>query len=354
MWVIIGGMRMIEERSLSNIKQAEDLIRKCGLSLNYDVDYTVGIYSDDELIATGSLFGDMIQMVAVSPDHQGEDLSSIVITHLIKHAIEIKKSGVHLFTKPDNVKLFLPLGFNIVAVAKPYAALLEWGSPGINEYCREIKKYACETDGSVSAIVMNCNPFTLGHRYLIETAASESNKVFIFVVEEDSSEFPFEVRYRLICEGVADLPNVTVIPGGRYVVSSLTFPSYFTKEVDHAKAQTAIDVEIFLKHIAPALGITKRYIGTEPFSPVTNVYNQTMKERLIPAGINVMELPRIEKAGLAVSASRVRALLSQGNIEAVKELVPESTYKYLTSKDALPVIDKIKTTYSDLVQTNER
>jgi len=345
---------MIEERSLSNIRKAEDLIRRCGLSVNYNVDYTVGIYSNDELVATGSLSDDMIQMIAVSPDHQGEDLASIVVTHLIKHAIEIKKSSVHLFTKPDNVKLFLPLGFNIVAIAKPYAALLEWGRPGINEYCNNIKKHACKTHGSVSAIVMNCNPFTLGHRYLIETAASESDKVFVIVVEEDLSVFPFEVRYRLICEGVSDLPNVTVISGGRYVVSSLTFPSYFTKEVDHAKAQTAIDVEIFIKHIAPTLGITKRYIGTEPFSQVTKVYNQTMKERLIPAGINVIELPRIEKAGLAISASRVRTLLSQGNIGAVKELVPESTYKYLTSKDALPVIDKIKTTYTDFVQANEK
>jgi len=333
---------MIEERRLSNVKQAEDLIITCGLSVNYNVDYTVGIFYDDELVATGSLFGDMIQMMAVSPDHQGEDLSAVVITHLIKHALETGKNNLHLFTMPEKMNMFVPLGFSVVAVAKPYAALLEWGRPGISEYCRDIKAQAGEICGSASAIVMNCNPFTLGHRYLIETAAAKNSRVFILAVQEDISVFPFDVRYRLICEGTAHLPNVTVIPGGRYVVSSLTFPSYFTKDTQLANAHCAIDVEIFLKHIVPTLGITKRYIGTEPFSPVTEIYNKTMKERLVPAGIEVVELPRIEKSGAAISASRVRALLTVGNMEAVKELVPMTTYNYLASEAAIPVLSKLR------------
>ncbi len=188
---------------------------------------------------------------------------------------------------------------------------------------------------------MNCNPFTLGHRYLIEKAAAQSGKVYILAVQEDVSVFPFDVRYRLICEGTGDLPNVKVIPGGRYVVSSLTFPSYFTKDTQYANANAAIDVELFLKHLVPTLGISRRYIGTEPFSPVTEIYNRTMKERLIPAGIEVLELPRIEKSGSAISASRVRELLSQGNMSAVKELVPITTYNYLTSEAAAPILKKL-------------
>ena len=332
---------MIEERSLSSVKQAEELIRSCGLSINNNVDYSVGIFNDDELIATGSLFGDMIQMMAVSPDHQGEDLAAIVITHLIKYAHGMKKNNLYLFTKPEKINMFVPLGFRVVAIARPYAALLEWGS-GIDEYCRSIKVKAGDTKGNASAIIMNCNPFTLGHRYLIETAAAQNNKVYVLVVQEDLSVFPFDVRFRLICQGTSHLPNVMVIPGGRYVVSSLTFPSYFTKDMQLANAHSAIDVEIFLKHIVPTLGITRRYIGTEPFSPVTYIYNMTMKERLIPAGIEVLELPRIEKSGMAISASRVRALLSQGNIAAVSELVPMTTYNYLTSEAAIPILNKLK------------
>lgn len=333
---------MVKERRLPNIKHAEDLIRSCGLSINYNVDYTVGIFYDDKLVATGSLFGDMIQMMAVSPDYQGEDLSSIVITHLIKHAIEMGKYNLYLFTRPEKINMFVPLGFAVVAVAKPHAALLEWGQPGIKEYCRDIKTQTGDIVGNASAIVMNCNPFTLGHRYLIETAAAQSSRVFVFAVQEDLSVFPFDVRYRLICEGTAHLPNVTVIPGGRYIVSSLTFPSYFTKDTQLANAHCAIDVEIFLKHIVPALDITRRYIGTEPFSPVTEIYNKAMKKRLIPAGIEVVELARMEKSGTAVSASRVRRLLSQGNMAAVKELVPKTTYDYIKSEAAIPILNKLK------------
>lgn len=332
---------MLEERSLSGIEEAEVLLRRCGLSVNNKVDYTVGIFDEDELIATGSLAGDMIQMLAVSPERQGEDLSAAVVTHLIKHALSLSKKNLHLFTKTENINMFIPLGFSIVAVARPYAALLEWGRPGIEEYCSMLKAQAEGLSGNASAIVMNCNPFTLGHQYLIETAAAQSGRVFVLAVQEDLSVFPFDVRYRLIREGTAHLPNVRVIPGGRYVVSSLTFPSYFTRDTQLANAHCAIDVAVFIRHIAPALGIKRRYIGTEPLSPVTEIYNKTMKERLIPEGIDVVELPRLEKAGAAISASRVRSLLSQGKLEMVKELVPVTTYNYLASKAAIPVLDKL-------------
>lgn len=333
---------MLEERSLPNLNQVEALIKSCGLSINYNVDYTMGIFYDDEPVATGSLYEDMIQMVAVSPHYQGNDLSAIVITHLVNYAFDNGRTNLHLFTKPEKVSMFLPMGFNTVAIAKPYAALMEWGKPGIAEYCNILKAQAGNISGNASAIIMNCNPFTLGHRYLIETAASESSKLFVMVVQENLSVFPFDVRYRLIREGTSHLPNVVVIPGGRYAVSSLTFPSYFTKNTELAHAHCAVDVEIFLKHIAPALDITRRYVGTEPFSPVTEIYNETMKKRLIPAGIELVELPRIEKSGAAISASRVRQLLAQGNLEAVKELVPEITFNYLISEAAKPVLSKIR------------
>lgn len=321
---------------------AEPLILKCGLTMTGPVDFTIGVFDDDRLIATGSLVGDMIQMVAVDPAFQGEDLSARVVTLLIKHAFDKGIHALSLFTKPDKVNHFVPLGFNLVANAKPYTALLEWGRPGIAEYLKTIRAMAGEPKAITSAIVMNCNPFTLGHRFLIETASRASDKVIVIVVQEDLSVFPFAVRERLIKAGTADLPNVVVIPGGRYTVSSLTFPSYFTRDTQLAHAQTAIDVEIFRRHFVPALGITRRYIGTEPFSPVTEIFNQAMKERLIPAGVEVIEINRTEKANQAISASRVRALLVEGKFEQVRDLVPPTTYQYLVSEEAVPVIERLK------------
>ena len=63
---------------------------------------------------------------------------------------------------------------------------------------------------------MNCNPFTLGHRYLIEQASEKVDHLYVFVVEEDKSFFPFSDRIGLVKKGTADLKNITVKPSGKY------------------------------------------------------------------------------------------------------------------------------------------
>lgn len=367
-----------------DIMKAQPLLQKCGLSVPAGVNYTAGLFDDNGLlIACGSLkyldFRNsvMIQGIAVDPDRQGEDLLGKLMTHLVEIASEKYYLELFLFTKPEKVVQFENIGFRLVASARPYAALMEWGGGklGIDWYLdrrRSIakrarsdyyhrmtggKSYGPEIDPDadkpkiarllakvpypekVSALVMNCNPFTLGHRWLIEQAAAESDLVYVFVVDEDASLFDSAERYVMVKNGVADLENVTVMKGGIYVISSLTFPSYFTKEENLAKAHTAIDAEIFGRHIAPAMEIKRRYIGTEPISAVTAVYNETLKERLPRAGIEVVELPRLELDGQVVSASRVRALLGDSRkpldnptpelIAELAKLVPETTLKYL-------------------------
>lgn len=349
------------------LSQAEPLLFQCGLKCPADVDYTAGVFDDaGNLIAAGSLAGDMIQGVAVNPDCQGEDLTGKLLTHLIGVAAEKGTHALYLFTKPEKAVQFQGLGFRLVASVRPYAALLEWGSPGIAQFKERLsfirrnaelsyymeksggRQFMAKEDGiipapAVAALVMNCNPFTKGHRWLVEKAAAENDLVYLFVVEENKSLFSFEDRLAMVRRGTADLSNVSVIAGSRYCVSSLTFPSYFTKEENLAKAQTAIDAEIFCRHIAPQLGITRRYLGTEPLSPVTAVYNETLKARLPKDGIEVLEMPRLEQDGQPVSASRVRALLgdsletlqnpSAQLISDLSALLPQSTLDYLLKED---------------------
>lgn len=356
-----------------SLSQAEPLLSQCGLKRPENANYTAGVFDDaGDLLATGSLAGDMIQAVAVDPAHQGEDLLGKLLTHLIEIAADQGTHALYLFTKPEKAVQFQGLGFRLVATARPYAALLEWGSSGIEGYKERLTairrnaelSYYMEKSGGrqfmavpggetpaggtpaggtpaprAAALVMNCNPFTKGHRWLVEKAASENDLVYLLVVEENKSLFSFDDRLDMVRRGTKDLPNVSVIPGSRYCVSSLTFPSYFTKEENLAKAQTAMDAEIFCRHIAPQLGITRRYIGTEPLSPVTAVYNETLKSRLPKDGIEVLEIPRLEKDGQPVSASRVRALLGENLnsltnpspqlISGLSELVPQSTLNYL-------------------------
>ena len=337
---------MYEERKLRSLDQAEGLLRKCGLKPPTGVDYTVGIFMSQEgpLVATGSLKGDMIQGLAVDPEVQGEDLSAKVLTHLINYAIERGRPTLYLFTKPESAGKLSAVGFRTIAEAKPYATLLEWGAAGIDQYVMALKALAQQDPGEAAAVVVNCNPFTLGHQYLIETAAERSRKVYVIVVEENQSVFPYADRIELVRRGTEHLSNVTVLPGGRYVVSSLTFPSYFTREGEFAAAHSAMDVTLFQKYIVPALGITKRFVGTEPYSEVTQAYNDAMAAILIPAGITleVIERKRLADQDVAISASRVRRLIAEGRLDELKDHVPKATYEYLTSNRAYEVIHQLK------------
>ena len=183
---------------------------------------------------------------------------------------------------------------------------------------------------TMGAIVMNCNPFTLGHRYLIEQALQQCDYLAIFVVQEDQSIFPFDDRLRLVDEGVADLKNVVVIPSGRFIISSLTFSEYFNKsKIQDRTVDTSLDVTIFAREIAPCLHITKRFVGEEPFDAVTRQYNENMKRILPEYGIELIEIPRQTDGEEVISASRVRALLEKKDFEGIEKLVPKSTYEYL-------------------------
>ena len=114
------------------------------------------------------------------------------------------------------------------------------------------------------------------------------------------------------------------------MISTVTFPGYFQKEMPHAEdLDVSLDVSVFGAYIAEAFHITVRFVGEEPFDIVTRNYNESMK-RLLPAyGVQVAEIPRKTSGGAPISANRVRKLLKEKKLEALKELVPESTYACL-------------------------
>lgn len=185
----------------------------------------------------------------------------------------------------------------------------------------------------VGAIVMNCNPFTLGHRYLIETCAQKCDMLIVFVVQEDKSYFPFADRIRLVREGCSDLENVCVVGSGKFILSSLTFSEYFNKsEMQDRLVDSSEDVTLFVNEIVPAANIKVRFAGTEPFDTVTNQYNRTLDRILSQHGIRFEEVPRLEKHGAAISASRVRQLAEERDWDAVQEFVPDTTLLYLRER----------------------
>ena len=204
----------------------------------------------------------------------------------------------------------------------------------IHKYTAGIRAKYPPSSNNNGAIVMNCNPFTFGHRYLIETAASQVDRLYIFVVEEDKSFFKFQDRLEMIKACTQDLQNVIAVPGGRFIISAYTFPEYFMK--DYVKSKNfdpSTDIETFCKYIAPELDIKIRFAGQEPFDPVTERYNQSMMEILPLYGMKFIEIPRFAlTSGEIINATRVRDLIRTGDIDSLKKYVPEYVMNLIKNK----------------------
>lgn len=297
----------------------KDFLSSCGLRDEGDAD-VVALMTDEDLnvVACGARAGHTLKQFAVSPDYEGEGAFATVLSVLLSEAARADVRRLFLCTKPKNRDLFASMGFYPIVQTKD-AVLMEDRKNGFADYLASLPRFG----GDCGAIVMNGDPFTKGHLHLCEYAARHCDALYVFCVSEPGSMFPPEARFEMLQAGTAHLENCHAVLADRYLVSRETFPAYFIRDEAHADAVKAdLDVELFRTRIAPALHITKRFVGEEPFSPTTRAYNERMKELLPESGVELIEIPRFS----AISASRVRRLIREGRPEETKELVPETTY----------------------------
>ena len=362
-------------------RKVEDFLGSNGLRLG-EVDLYLAVLSDDgAILAGGGLQRDILKCLAVSAEARSLGLSVPLISRLISVASERGCTNLKVFTKPENRAFFESLGFKLLAEA-PKAILLENGR-GLADYCAYLRAHPAS-----GVIVMNANPFTLGHRYLVEQSVLalgpstssgtepvsagepvEPPKLTIIPVKEDASRFPYRERLAMLragCDGLAD-----VVEGSDYQISAATFPTYFLKNLsDAAETQMRLDIDLFGRHIAPALGATVRFVGTEPVDPLTARYNALMKELLPKYGVQLVEIkrlncspdctedsstppsaplrmtkgttpepvaepveaPALRQAQGPVTATEVRALLDEGRFREASALTPVSTWPYLLAE----------------------
>lgn len=307
-------------------------LAQAGLEADENVQTTALVWEDGRLVAAGSRQDNVLKCIAVDPAHQGEGLTATLLTALRQDATAKGYRHLFLYTKPRNKTMFSSLFFYPVTQTDQ-VLLMESRKSGVQEF---VDSLDAPGKGVVGAAVMNCNPFTRGHRYLIETAARACDWLYVFVLSEEKSLFPAADRLTLVRAGTADIPNVTVHPTGPYLISSATFPTYFLKEKDQfARIHCQLDIEVFVRYFVPRFGISRRYVGTEPLSPVTAQYNEALRRFLPPRGVELVEIPRIESGELPISASAVRGLLGKRQPELLRKLVPESTFAYLKEKDMI-------------------
>ena len=321
-------------------RQVDALLEQEGIRRDGNLDYTCGLFDSSwRLAATGSCFGNTIRCLAVDRVRQGEGLLNQIISHLME--VQTQRGNTHLFlyTKPQSARFFGDLGFYEIVQAEG-VVFMENRRRGFSDYCAALER--TRKEGTSAAIVMNANPFTLGHLHLVERAAAENNAVHLFVLSEEAGPIPFAVRRRLVREGTAHLSNVICHDSGPYIISGATFPSYFLKDGDTViRAHAALDLAVFGR-IAPCLNLTRRYVGEERTSHVTALYNEEMIRRLPELGIECRVVPRLERDGQPVSASTVRQAIHDGQLEDIRPLVPDAAWDYFTSPEAGAVVAAIQ------------
>lgn len=298
------------------------LLETCGLRDEGDADVIALMTDDDgETVACGALAGCTIKQLAVAPEAEGQGLMAEILTALISEASARGDHRLFLCTKPGNARMFSSMGFHTI-IDTADAVLMENRRGGLDAFLASIPRL----EGRTGAVVCNCDPFTLGHRHLIEHAASECDGLYVFAVSEPGSMFAPEDRLEMIKKGTADIENCRVLRSDMYLISRATFPAYFVRDESRADlVKSDLDIELFCRRIAPALGISVRFAGDEPFSPVTRAYNERMKELLPSYGLAFEEIPRLDD----ISAGRVREMIAAGETEKVRAMVPESTYEVI-------------------------
>ncbi|MDR3371691.1 [citrate (pro-3S)-lyase] ligase [Rhodoferax sp.] len=314
-----------------------EFLQSCDLELDGNLADFVTVREGKRLVACAGMGENVIKCVAVSPALRGQNITLRLISDVTNLAADMGRYQLFLYTKPENVDTFSSCGFYPLVEMPGVIALMENSPVGLTRYCKSLATQRHSGD-KIGSIVMNANPFTFGHQFLAQQAANECDWLHVFVVGENSSLITYEDRYALVCEGLKHMPRITVHPGSIYMISKATFPSYFLKDrgiVD--QCHTALDLIIFREHVAPALGITHRFVGTEPFCPVTRKYNEDMKHWLMHAPskapvVTVVELERKQQSNRAISASEVRRCLRADDFSQMTNLVPQATIDLLRAK----------------------
>ncbi|AET70648.1 (citrate (pro-3S)-lyase) ligase [Desulfosporosinus orientis DSM 765] len=336
-------------------EEVETFLASFDLGFDQDVDYTLVVRQDrpqnvrterTPIVGTCSKAKNVLKCFAVREEFRGQGIASTLVSVVIDKLFSQGIYHCFVFTKPSQAPIFTALNFKLIQ-GNESVALLENGILDIGQSLKEMKNRYSIGDEEKAALVMNCNPLTLGHQFLIEEASQNNKEVLIFVVEEEQSLFPFAIRFDLIRRGTAHLGNVKVIPSGEYIISSATFPSYFIREEgEKMKAYADLDASIFGKYFGKYLNIKKRYVGEEPYCPVTRTYNETMKRVLPKYGVELIEIRRKAFEKTAISASLVRSLLKEESPQDLSSYLPEVTLEFLKTSYGKEIAEKIKNSHS--------
>lgn len=328
---IFTRVKRSKNKKMAKIAQ---FLHKNNLSVNTTVKVFITVTRDKKLIACSKIAKNIIKCVAISKSVRSKKLALTLATKLINLAYKRHSTHLFIYTKTKYKALFRQCGFSTLTSVPGVMVLIKNSATQLKRYAKSLKKFR-HPKNKIGCIVINANPFTNSHRYLIQQAAAQCNWLHLFLVKKNSSRFPYKNQLNLVLKSTANIPRLTVHRGSKYIISRATFPCYFIKKqsvINHC--YTKINLKIFRQYLAPALGVTHRFVGTKPFCRVTAQYNQNMRfwletPTISAPPIKLVKIKRLRYQKMPISASQVRQLLAKNNLTAIAPLVPAVTLHYL-------------------------
>ena len=297
------------------LEELEVFLQSLRMEYDSSITYTLIKWDDEGIAATGSLDGRVLKCVGVRPDLRGTDLLQEVVGELTEKVREGGHEHVLLVTRPIHEERFLEMGFYTVEETDRLV-LMEDRPDGMQEW---VSKVPAAGDGIKGVICANFDPITNGHLYLIQKAQLLCDKLYLFVTDDEKCTVPLADRLGMVASAVSNIPNVIVCPADDYQSGDIS-----------DRVSCELDLKLFACKVAAPLGITHRFVGQEPYSPMTGKYNLYMKEILPQYGVSLVEFSRLRAGDKGYfSASTVRRLWEEKDFEALAEMVPHAALEYM-------------------------
>ncbi|WP_250136931.1 adenylyltransferase/cytidyltransferase family protein [Mesoplasma lactucae] len=334
-WKLMNNDYYLDVVDINNKKamqEVSDFLKKFDLELDF-IDYCITLRNvqTNEIMATCSTQFNLIKCIAVCSKFGGLGLSNVMVTHMLERISNEGYDEAFIITKEKNRDTFMKMGFGMI-YENDTIAFLTNRPDRVTDYENYLK--SVNIPGNNGVIVMNANPFTYGHQYLIEQASKQVDTLYVVPVLENMSFFTYDERKEMITKGSEQFKNVKVLNGCPYIISKSVFPSYFLKSDDEViKQQTNLDANIFVKLFKEPLDVKKRFVGTEPYSKTTEMYNEALATVMNANGIELVVIDRKDFDGKPISASTARLDILNHNEKELEEIVPKTTLQVLNSID---------------------
>jgi [citrate (pro-3S)-lyase] ligase len=273
-WVRFSEFEATNERRVAKVK---DFLGKNDLALTDDVELFVTASEEGEMVACGGISGKILKCVAVTPRLRGQRFVLKVIDELLEAAKKRGQKELFLFSSPKNQAYFESHGFGLIGSSGNEVILME-NTDNLGRYKAQLREKRVEGKAIGSAVLCD-TPLRDREIALIQRASHMCDWLHVFIVCDHDKEGFTSDRAAVLRERLKAFENITVHERSEYMISKATFPTYFIQDQDRISALHAeLDLKIFKEHIAPSLGITHRFVGSE--SDVNESHNVLMEHIL--------------------------------------------------------------------------